>query len=119
MLHSEARNPRFINFLAYLLWSFPLTYIMMLGAFYNLSLTKMASIVFSFYYIAHSVLAVFTGLALYRMRPFAWHFFVFHSFAMSVAQFVVAYRYGENHVVEIPLAFVNLVILGLLLFLKR
>lgn len=119
MLHSEARNPRFINFLAYVLWSFPLTYIVMLGAFYNLPMARMASIVFSFYYIAHSVLAVFTGFALHRMRPYAWHFYVFHSFAMAVAQFVVAYRYGENHVVEIPLAFVNICILGLLLFLKK
>jgi Tfp pilus assembly protein PilZ len=119
MLHSEARNPRFINFLAYTLWSFPLSYIMLLGAFYNLPLSRMMSILFSFYYIAHSVLAVFTGFALYRMRPYAWHFYVFHSFAMLVAQFVVAYRYGENHVVEIPLVFVSLVILGLLLFLKK
>lgn len=119
MLQSEARNPRFINFLAYLLWSFPVSYIMLLGTFYNLPLARMASILFSFYYIAHSVLAVFTGFALYRMRPYAWHFYVFHSFAMSVAQFVVAYRYGENHVVEIPLSLVNLGIIGLLLVLKK
>lgn len=118
MLQSEARNPRFINFQAYLLWSFPLTYILVLGTFYNLPIARMASIFFSFYYIAHSIFAVFTGFALHRMRPYAWHFFVFHSFVMLVAQFVVAYRYAENHVVEVPLTLISLVILGMVLFLK-
>jgi Tfp pilus assembly protein PilZ len=118
MLQSEARNPRFVNFLAYMLWSFPVTYIMVLGTFYNLPLARLAAIFFSFYYIAHSLLAVFTGFALFRMRPYSWHFYFFHSFVMLVAQFVVAYRYAENHVVEIPLALISLVIIGLLYFLK-
>jgi Tfp pilus assembly protein PilZ len=118
MRQSEALNPRFVNYLAYVLWSFPFTYILVLGTFYNLPLSRMLSIFFSFYYIAHSLLAVFTGFALFRMRPYAWHFFVFHSFVMFVAQFVVAYRYAENHIVEIPLALISMVIVALVLFLK-
>ncbi len=118
MLHSEARNPRFITLLAYALWSFPLGYILVLGMLYNLPLAKMVSIFFSFYYIAHSALAVFTGFALYHMRPYAWHFYVFHSIVMIGAQFVIAYRYGENNVVEIPLVLVNFTALVILFLLK-
>jgi len=118
MIRSEARNPRYVNFLSYFLWSFPITYILILGTFYNLTLSKVASILFSFYYVAHSIFAVATGFALYRMKGFAWHFYCFHSFAMFVAQFVVAYRYAENHIVEVPLVLISLVNLGLLIFLK-
>jgi Tfp pilus assembly protein PilZ len=118
MLHSEARNPRFVNILAYILLSFPVSYILVLGSFHNLTASKMAAIVFSFYYILHSIFAVFTGLALKKMKPFAWHFYVFHSFVMIVAQFVITYRYSEAHIREIPLSLICVTILGLLVFLK-
>jgi Tfp pilus assembly protein PilZ len=118
MLHSEARNPRFVNILSYILLSFPVSYILVLGTFHNLTAAKMAAIVFSFYYIAHSVFAVITGLALKKMKPFAWHFYVFHSFVMIVAQFVITYRYSEAHIREIPLSLICITIFGLLAFLK-
>ncbi|MCO5142635.1 MAG: PilZ domain-containing protein [Oligoflexia bacterium] len=118
MPNSEARNPRSITFLAYVLWSFPLTYILLLGAFYNLPFTRIAGLFFSFAHIFHSIIAIATGFALYRMKPYAWHFFVFNAVLMFAEQFYVAYRYAENHVVEIPLVFMNLVILGSLLLVK-
>ena len=104
MPHSEARNPRFITALAYLLWSFPLTYILVIGSFYNLDAHLTMKIFFSFYYIAHSVLAVATGIMLNRMRPYAWHFFLFHSFLLVVEQVVLAVGYAENHIPQIPMA---------------
>lgn len=118
MPHSEARNPRYINFMAYLLWSFPITYILLLGTFYNLPGNQLLRIFFSVYYIVHSILAIGTGLALYRMRVYAWHFFCFHSFLLLVEQFVVAYGYAENHIREIPLAFMCGSILLMLIFMK-
>lgn len=118
MLRSEARNPRFVNFLAYLLWSFPITYIFVLGTFYNLPGSTMLRIFFSFYYITHSLLAVFLGFALYRMRHYAWHLYFVHSVLLVVEQVVIAYGYSENHIREIPLVLMCAGISGLLLALK-
>lgn len=118
MRHSEARNPRFINCLAYVLWSFPITYIPLLGTFYNLSPSLMASIFFSFYNVVHSTIAITTAFALYRMKPYAWHFYVFHSFLMVVEQFYVGLRYGQNTFVAVPLAFSTCLILAVLYILK-
>ena len=118
MKQSEAINPRSVTFISYLLWSFPLSYILMLGTFYNLPIYKLASIFFSFFYIAHSIFAVFTGFALYKMRPYAWHLFVFHSFCMLIEQAWVAFSKAENNIIEIPLIFVSLAILGTLLLVK-
>ena len=56
---SESLNPRSITFLTYVLFSFPLSYILMLGTFYNLPLSKLLHVFFSFVYLAHSVIAVF------------------------------------------------------------
>lgn len=118
MAQSEALNPRSINFIAYVLWSFPLSYILMLGTFYNLPFARLITIFFSFAYLAHSLLAVFTGFALYKMKPYAWHIFVFHSFIMIGEQVWISYTIAENHIVEIPLIFVTLAILSLVLLVK-
>ncbi len=115
---SEARNPRLITLIAYLLWSFPVTYALLMGALYNLPGTRIVSMFFSFAHIAHAILAIFTGFALYRMRPYAWHFYVFHSVLMLAEQFYVAYRYAENHVVEFPLTFASVCILFMLWIVK-
>lgn len=115
---SEARNPRFVNCLAYILWSFPLTYVPLLGTFYNLPLERMASIFFSFYNVAHSTVAIVTAFALYRMRPYAWHFYVFHSLLMLVEQFYVGIRYGQSNFVIVPLTFSTIIILTVLYILK-
>jgi Tfp pilus assembly protein PilZ len=104
MGQSEIISPRFVRFMAYLLWSFPITYLLMLATFYNLPLPRILSILFSFYFFAHSALALFTGWALWKMRPYAWHFFLLNVALMLVENFVVAYRYSETHIVEIPLA---------------
>jgi Tfp pilus assembly protein PilZ len=118
MPFSESRNPRYINAMAYILWSFPITYILVLGTFYNLPAPMMARIFFSFYYIVHSILAIVTGTMLRRVRPWAWHFFLFHSFLLCVEQVVVAYGYAENHIPEIPLALAIGTIMGTVFFLK-
>jgi Tfp pilus assembly protein PilZ len=118
MLQSEARNPRTINLIAYLLWTFPVSYALLMGAFYNLPFSRIVSMFFSFPYLVHSVIAVFAGWALYRMRPYAWHIYVFHSVVMIVEQFYVAYRYAENHIVEVPLLFTSATI-GILLWLLK
>ncbi len=119
MRQSEARNPRFVNCLAYVLWSFPLTYIPLLGIFYNLSPGLMADIFFSFYNVVHSAIAITTAFALYRMKPYAWHFFVFHSFLMLVEQFYVGLRYGQSTIVlAATLTFSSVFILGVLYILK-
>ncbi len=90
----------------------------MLGTFYNLPFTKLVSLFFSFIYIAHALLAVFTGFALYKLRPYAWHLFIFHSIVMIAEQFWVSYTIAENHIVEIPLAFVTCAILGTIMLVK-
>lgn len=118
MPQSEALQPRSITYLAYVLWSFPLSYILMLGTFYNLPFPKLVSVFFSFVYIAHSVLAVFTGFALYRLRPYAWHLFIFHSVVMIAEQIWISYTIAENHIVEIPMAFVTLAIIGTIILVK-
>ena len=118
MKHSEAINPRVINIFAYSLWSFPLTYILILGTFYNLPLNKIMGIFFSLYYVLHAILAVVTGFALHRMQPYAWHIFLFHSFLLFVEQFYVALTLAENNHVEIPLIFNCLVILASIYLLK-
>lgn len=110
MPRSEAINPKTINFFSYVLWSFPLTYIFLLASLYNLPTEKMVRIAFSVYYIVHSLIAVGTGLALYRMRPYAWHLFLFHSFLLAVEQVYVAYALAENYHVGVPLVFSLLVI---------
>ncbi|MGE3261202.1 MAG: PilZ domain-containing protein [Bacteriovoracia bacterium] len=119
MLQSEARNPRLITYLAYVMWSFPVSYVLLMGTFYNLPFARIISLFFSFVYIVHSVLAVFIGFALYRLRPYAWHLYVFHTFVMIGEQFYVGYRFAENHVVEIPIAFMSVSALIVLLLLKR
>jgi Tfp pilus assembly protein PilZ len=90
-----------------------------MGTFYNLPFSRILSLFFSFVYIAHSVFAVFIGFALYRLKPYAWHAYVFHSIIMMAEQFYVGYRFAENHVVEIPITFMCLAILTMLLLLKR
>lgn len=118
MKNSEAINPRAINYLAYMLWSFPFTYILVLGTFYNLPFSKMASIFFSVYYLGHSILAVGTGFAMHKMRTYAWHLYVFHSALMIGEQFYVAFTLAENYHVEIPLAFNSIAILAVLYLVK-
>lgn len=118
MPQSEARNPKLITFFSYALWSFPLSYILLIGTFYNLTFSTMVSLFFSFFYLAHSVIAVITGFALYRMRPWAWHFYIFHSLLMIAEQFYLAKKVAENHIVEIPLFFVTLFILIAIWLLK-
>jgi uncharacterized protein (TIGR02266 family) len=115
---SETVNPRAINFMAYALFSFPLTYILVIGAFYNLPWDKIGRIFFSVYYIVHSLIAIFAGWSLHKMKPFAWHLFLFHAFLLSVEQCYLAYFYAENYHVGIPLAFSQLMILVAVLFLK-
>lgn len=90
----------------------------MLGTFYNLPLNILLKLFFSFVYVAHSIVAVSTGIALYRMRAWAWHLFVFHAVLMIGEQFYVAYTYAENHVVEIPLAFVCISVISTVLLVK-
>lgn len=118
MRQSEARNPRIINFLAYVLWSFPFTYILLMGTFYNLSPERMLLLFFSLYNLIHSIIAVWTGMALYRMRPYSWHLYVFHSILMIAEQFYVGLRYGESNFVAVPLTFTSVAILGALYVLK-
>lgn len=118
MLRSETRTPRFVSFLAYLLWSFPFTYIFVLGTFYNLPASTMAKIFFSFYYIVHSAFAIFLGFSLLRMRHYAWHLYLFHSFLVVVEQIAIAYGYAENHIPEIPLTLMCAGTAGLVLALK-
>ena len=118
MSKSEALNPRVINFFSYLLWSFPITYVLTLGAFYNLPFPKMAAILFSVVYIAHSAFAIGTGFALYNMKPYAWHFFVFHSTLLLIEQFYVAISMAENYHVEIPLTLACLAIGSSIFLLK-
>lgn len=118
MPQSEATTPRSITFLSYVLWSFPISYILMLGTFYNLPLNILLKLFFSFVYIAHSVIAVSTGIALFKMRAWAWHLFVFHAVLMFGEQFYVAYNYAENHIVEIPLIFVSLTIICTVFLVK-
>ncbi len=118
MRQSEARNPRFVNCLAYVLWSFPLTYIPLLGVFYNLSPHFMFSIFFSLYNVTHSAIAISTAFALYRMKPYAWHFYVFHSLLMLAEQFWVGLGYGQSNFVAVPLAFSSIFILAVLYILK-
>lgn len=115
---SEARTPRIVNLLAYVLWSFPLTYILLIGTFYNLPLARIGSLFFSFYFLIRCVLAVSCGFALYRLRPYAWHLYVFHSLLMLFEQFYVYFRYAQNNVPEIPLAFTTMGVLALLFVLK-
>ena len=115
---SEALNPRLINIFSYALWSFPISYALVLGTVYNLPIPKVFHLVFSFVYVTHAVIAVGTGLALYYMKPFAWHLFVFHSVIMQAEQFYVAYRHAENHVVEIPLALMSMTIVTAVILLK-
>ncbi|MGZ3720739.1 MAG: hypothetical protein ACXWR1_20395, partial [Bdellovibrionota bacterium] len=112
MRHSEARNPRVINFLAYVLWSFPFTYVLLLSMFYNLNVEDIFTCFFSLYNLIHSVIAVATGFALYRMKPYAWHFYCFHSFLMVVEQFYVGLRFGHSPILVVPLAFTSCAILG-------
>jgi Tfp pilus assembly protein PilZ len=118
MRHSEARNPRVINFLAYVLWSFPFTYVLLLGMFYNLELQDIFICFFSFYNLAHSIIAIATGFALFRMKPYGWHFYCFHSFLMLVEQFYVGLKFGHSPILAVPLAFTTCCILGALYVLK-
>lgn len=111
MPRSEAINPKAITLIAYAHFSFPLTYVMILGALYNLPLGKMLAIGFSVYYLIHTLIAIFTGWALYHMRPYAWHIFVFHCLILSGEQFYLALSQAENFYPQIPLA----VSLGLIL----
>ena len=115
---SEARNPRVINFLAYVVLSFPFTYVLLLGTFYNLKIEDILTIFFSLYNLVHSAIAVATGMALYRMKPFAWHFYCFHSFLMLVEQFYVGFRFGQSPLLGVPLAFTSFAIFGALYVLK-
>jgi hypothetical protein len=115
---SEARNPRVINFLAYVLWSFPFTYVLLLQTFYSLNLEDVFTIFFSLYNLVHSVIAIATGFALYRMKPYAWHIYCFHSFVMIVEQFYVGFRFGHSPILAVPLAFTTASILGALYVLK-
>ena len=118
MRQSEARNPRILNLLAYALWSFPFTYVLLLGTFYNLNLQDIFTCFFSLYNLVHSVIAVATGIALFRMRPYAWHFYCFHSFLMLVEQFYVGLRFGHSPLLVVSLAFSSAAILGTLYVLK-
>lgn len=118
MPRSEAINPKTINFFAYALWSFPLTYILVLASLYNLPLEKVSKIFFSVYYILHSLLAVGTGVALIKMRPYAWHLFLFQSFLLAVEQIYVAAVMAENYHVGVPLVFALTSILIAILLLK-
>ncbi|MGZ3695082.1 MAG: PilZ domain-containing protein, partial [Bdellovibrionota bacterium] len=95
------------------------SYVLLMGTFYNLPVSRILSLFFSFVYIAHSIFAVFIGFALYRLKPYAWHVYVFHSIIMLGEQFYVGYRFAENHVVEIPITFMCLAIIAVLLLLKR
>ncbi len=119
MQHSESIQPRYVKFLGYALLSFPGTYILVLATFYNLSLSKMAWMFFTWPYIVHSLFALGTGLALLHMKPFAWHLYVTHSVFVLFEQVHVAYRYAERPNVEIPVALATLTTLGLLWFLRR
>lgn len=119
MRHSEALNPRIINFLAYALWSFPFTYVFVLGMLYNLDLERMFLLFFSLYNLVHSVIAVTTGVALYNMRPYAWHLYVFHSGLLIWEQFYVGLRYSNSTLVAVPLVFSTATILGVLWVLKK
>lgn len=118
MPKSEAINPRIVNLFAYLLWSFPLTYVLVLGALYNLPFHKMAAMPFSNSYLAHSALAVGTGFALYRMKSYAWHLFILHCLLTVGEQFYVAFTLAENYHVQIPFALVCLVVVISLFLLK-
>ncbi|NUM89405.1 MAG: PilZ domain-containing protein [Bdellovibrionales bacterium] len=119
MQHSESIQPRFVKFLGYALLSFPGTYILLLATFYNLSLSKMAWMFFTWPYVAHSLFALFTGFALLRMKPYAWHAYVAHTIFVLVEQAHVSFRYAERPNVGIPLGVAMAVTLGLLWFLKR
>ena len=118
MPRSEAINPKTINVYAYILWSFPLTYIIVLASLYNLPLEKVGKIFFIVYYILHSLIALGTGAALFKMRPFAWHLFLFHSFLLAVEQVYLAAYMAENYHVGVPLVFALLSILISVLVLK-
>jgi len=118
MSYSNAINPKAINLIAYAHLAFPFAYVMALGAFYNLPLTKMMEILFSFVYLAHSVLAVFIGWSLLRMRPYAWHIFVLHCALLVAEQFYVTLKYAENYYIEIPLIF-SLSLIMLVFFIVK
>lgn len=119
MPQSEAIKPRFIIFLAYALWSFPLTYILFLATFYNLQISRMVWMIFTAPYIVHSVLALWTGWALFRLRPYAWHLFVVHTFLAITEQFYVAIVYSERNSKAIPVALSVMSFIGILAFLKK
>ncbi len=118
MQKSEAVNPKAVNLVAYALLSFPLSYVIALGAFYNLPIAKMVSIFFDLQYILHSAIAVFNGWSLHKMRPYAWHLFVFNCALLIAEQFYVAYTLAENNTVEIPLIFSVAIILITLFTMK-
>jgi hypothetical protein len=111
-------SPQLINLVSYLLFSMPLTYIIFLGAFYNLPIAKLAQIFFGFVYIFHSLFSVFVGWSLHKMRPYAWHVFFALMLIMLVEQFYVALFLAENHFVFFALSIAVSLILALLFLVK-
>ena len=116
---SESIKPRFIIYLSYALWSFPLSYILVLTTFYNLKMSQMLWMIFTAPYILHSLLAVWTGWALFRLRPYAWHLFVLHTILAIAEQFYVAIVISDRNAIEIPVALAVMSFIGILIFLKK
>lgn len=96
-------SPRLIHLVAWLILSTPVTYIILLGALYNLPLVKIGKIFFSFIYWAHSLIAIFSGWSLLKMKPYAWHSFFVLCILMLAEQIYIAYSLAENYFVPFPL----------------
>lgn len=111
-------SPRLIHLAAYLVMSLPLTYIVFLGALYNLPLAKILKIAFSFVYIIHSFYSAFVGWSLLRMRPYAWHVFLILCALMFLQQFYVAFSFAENYYLAPPLIIALSLIAALLYLVK-
>lgn len=92
---TAAINSKFVHATAILLWSFPVTYILGLTALYNLTLSSCIAIVFSAYYIAHSLFSIYVGFLVHQLRPWAWHYFLVHCGLLVIEQFYIAFNFAE------------------------
>lgn len=100
---ASAANSKFIQATAFLLWSFPITYILAMVALYNLTFSSALDVFFSTIYLLHSVLAVYVGFLVYQLRPWVWHFFVFHCVLIVLEQFYIGYQYAEVHFLPVSI----------------
>lgn len=82
---------------AIFLLSFPVTYIILAGILYDISLGACGGILLSPFYYIVSVTVVIAGYGIWEMRRWSWYLFIISQVLVGYENAVLVLSYGESH----------------------